>query len=229
MPWGALSFPDAEDEPEMLGPEMLARVIPSPRRTAMLIVGCLVLGTGVTLLLAADLGSDGYSTFVNGLTITTGADFWVMNLVVGVVLVALAALRKVCPGAGTVVQVVLVGMTVSVGLDLLSTPDALGWRLALLVAAFPVLAVGIALYLGSHTGAGPAEAAALAWDPPVPFRWSYSVVQGGGALGGWLLGATVGVGTLAVILLLGPAVDITARLLSLDLHQEPEPVEERAS
>jgi uncharacterized membrane protein YczE len=195
----------------------------------MLLVGCLVLGTGVSLLLAADLGSDGYSTFVNGLTISTGVDFWIMNLVVGVVLVALAALRKVHPGIGTVVQVVLVGVTVSVVLDLLATPDALGWRLALLVAAFPVLAAGIALYLGSHTGAGPAEAAALAWDPPVPFRWSYSVVQGGGALGGWLLGATVGVGTLAVILLLGPAVDLAARLMSLDLHQETDPVEERAS
>ncbi|WP_416957410.1 hypothetical protein ACNKF0_08405 [Nocardioides sp. T5] len=198
-------------------------MIPSPRRTAMLLVGCLVLGTGVALLLAADLGSDGYSTFVNGLTLTTGVDFWVVNLVVGVVLVALAALRKVYPGIGTVVQVVLVGVTVSVVLDVLDTPDALGWQVALLVAAFPVLAVGIALYLGSHTGAGPAEAAALAWDPPVPFRWSYSVVQGGGALGGWLLGATVGVGTLAVILLLGPAVDLAARLMSLDLHQERDP------
>jgi uncharacterized membrane protein YczE len=189
----------------------------------MLLVGCVVLGTGVALLLAADLGSDGYSTFVNGLTLTTGVDFWIVNLVVGVVLVALAALRKVYPGIGTVVQVVLVGVTVTVVLDVLDTPDALGWQVALLAAAFPVLAVGIALYLGSHTGAGPAEAAALAWDPPVPFKWSYSVVQGGGALGGWLLGATVGVGTLAVILLLGPAVDLAARILSLDLHQERDP------
>jgi len=195
----------------------------------MLIVGCLVLGTGVAVLLAADLGSDGYSTFVNGLTIATGVDFWVMNLVVGVVLVAMAALRRVRPGIGTVVQVVLVGVTVSVVLDLLSTPEALGWRAALLAAAFPVLSVGIALYLGSHTGAGPAEAAALAWDPPVPFRWSYSVVQGGGALGGWLLGATVGVGTLAVILLLGPAVDLTARMMRVDLRQATDPLAEDAA
>ena len=208
---------------------MLSSVIPSPRRTAMLLLGCVVLGTGVALLLAADLGSDGYSTFVNGLTLTTGASFWIVNLVVGVVLVALAALRKVRPGIGTVVQVVLVGVTVSVVLDLLTTPDALGWRLALLGAAFPVLAAGIALYLGSHTGAGPAEAAALAWDPPVPFRWSYSVVQGGGALGGWLLGATVGIGTLAVIVLLGPAVDLAARVMRVDLHQQPDPHPEDAS
>jgi uncharacterized protein len=202
---------------------MLSPVIPSARRAAMLIVGCVVLGVGVALLLAADLGSDGYSTFVNGLTITTGVDFWIVNLVVGVVLVALAALRKVYPGIGTVVQVVLVGVTVSAVLGLIATPDALVSRAALLAAAFPVLALGIALYLGSHTGAGPAEAAALAWDPPVPFKWSYSVVQGGGALGGWLLGATVGVGTLAVILLLGPAVDLAARLLTLDLHQATDP------
>ncbi|MFC7724775.1 hypothetical protein ACFQW6_06625 [Nocardioides sp. GCM10028917] len=204
-------------------------MIPSPRRTAMLLVGCVVLGVGVALLLAADLGSDGYSTFVNGLTITTGVDFWIVNLVVGVVLVALAMLRKVYPGIGTVVQVVLVGVTVSVVLGVIATPDELVSRAVLLAAAFPVLALGIALYLGSHTGAGPAEAAALAWDPPVPFKWSYSVVQGGGALGGWLLGATVGVGTLAVILLLGPAVDLAARLLSLDLHQQTDPEQHAAT
>ena len=97
-------------------------------------------------------------------------------------------------------------------------------RLVLLAAAFPVLAAGIALYLGSHTGAGPAEAAALAWDPPVPFKWSYSAVQGGGALLGWLLGATVGVGTVAVIVPLGPAVDLSARWMRLDLRQSGGPV-----
>lgn len=198
---------------------MLARVIPGPRRTAMLLLGCVVLGTGVAVLLTADLGSDGYSTFVNGIALATGTAFWIANLGVGAVLVALAVLRRVRPGIGTVVQVVLVGVVVDVALGLMSTPDDLVWRGVLLAAAFPVLAVGVALYLGSHTGAGPAEAAALAWDPPVAFRWSYSVVQGGGAIGGWLLGATVGVGTLAVIVLLGPAVDVAARLLRVDLHQ----------
>jgi uncharacterized membrane protein YczE len=193
----------------------------------MLVVGCLVLGTGVAMLLEANLGSDGYSTFVNGIALASGMTFWIANTLVGIVLVALAALRRVRPGVGTVVQVVLVGVVVSVVLDLLATPDHLVWRGVLLVAAFPVLAVGIALYLGSHTGAGPAEAAALAWDPPIAFKWSYSLVQGGGALGGWLMGATVGVGTIAVILLLGPAVDLASRLLSVDVHQnsdsEPRP------
>lgn len=195
----------------------------------MLLVGCVVLGTGVSMLLAADLGSDGYSTLVNGLTLRTGVAFWIVNLVVGAVFVAMAMLRKVIPGIGTVVQVVLVGVVVDVALRLMSTPDELVWQIVLLVAAFPVLAIGIALYLGSHTGAGPAEAAALAWDPPVAFKWTYSIVQGGGALGGWLLGATVGAGTLAVIFLLGPAVDLAARMMRVDLHQATDPVHEDAA
>jgi uncharacterized membrane protein YczE len=190
-----------------------------PRRVALVVLGCVVLGVGVAMLLTADLGSDGYSTLVNGVSIATGMSFLLANLLISVLFLVVAALRKVFPGPGTVIQVVVVGWTVSFLLDVLGTPDGLAWRFGLLAAAFPVLALGIAAYLGGNTGAGPAEAAALAWDPPVPFRWSYSLVQGGGALVGWLLGATIGVGTVAVILLLGPAVDLTSRLLRLDVHQ----------
>jgi uncharacterized protein len=193
--------------------------VPSLGRFVLLVGGCIVLGIGVGLLLTADLGSDGYSTLVNGIALSTGLSFWLANLVVGVAFVAAAAARKVYPGIGTVVQVGLVGVTVSMTLDLMSTPDGWPARIALLVAAFPVLAIGIAAYLGSRTGAGPAEAAGLAWDPPVPFKWSYSAVQGGGALVGWLLGATIGAGTIGIIVLLGPLVDVAARLLRVDVHQ----------
>jgi len=195
----------------------------TPRQLAMVLGGCLVLGLGVAMFLTADLGSDGYSTLVNGLSIGTGLDFWLSNVLVSVAFLAVAAVRRVRPGLGTLVQIVVVGGTVSVLLDLLETPEGLGWRLLLLAAALPVLAVGIAVYLGSHTGAGPAEAAALAWDPPVAFRWSYSAVQGGGAVVGWLLGATIGLGTVVVIVLLGTSVDLASRVLGLDVHQGRTP------
>jgi len=193
--------------------------VPSARQALLLVGGCLVLGVGVGMLLTADLGSDGYSTLVNGITLALDVSFWIVNLGVGLVLVVAAAARGVRPGLGTVAQVVGVGLTISAVLEVLDTPDGLVGRAALLVLAFPVLAVGIAAYLGSNTGAGPAEAAALAWDPPVPFRWSYSLVQGGGALGGWLFGATIGVGTIAVVLALGPLADVASRLMRLDVHQ----------
>ena len=195
----------------------------TPVRLLLLVGGCAVLGAGVALLLTADLGSDGFSTLVNGVALATGLSFWISNVLVSLAFLSLAALRGVIPGIGTVVQVVVVGGVASLLLDRLDTPATWQGQALLLVATLPVLGVGIATYLGSHTGAGPAEAAGLAWDPPVPFRWSYSAVQGGGALGGWLLGATLGPGTLLVILLLGPLVDVTGRILRLDVHQGSAP------
>jgi uncharacterized membrane protein YczE len=191
----------------------------TPGRLLLLVVGCVVLGVGVGLLLTADLGSDGYSTLVNGLSRSTGLSFMVCNLGVSAAFLVLAAVRGLFPDVGTVVQVVVVGSVVSLMIDLLEIPDPLAGRSAYLVVAFPVLAAGIAAYLGSNLGAGPAEAAALAWDPPVPFRWSYSAVQGGGAVVGWLLGAAIGPGTLAVVFLLGPSVDLAARAMRVNVTQ----------
>ena len=190
-----------------------------PSRLLLLTVGCVVLGVGVGLLLTANLGSDGYSTLVNGISRSTGVSFLWCNLAVSAAFLLLAAVRGLLPDVGTLVQVVVVGLTVSAVLAALETPDAWAVRIALLVVAFPVLALGIAAYLGSNLGAGPAEAAALAWDPPVPFKWSYSAVQGGGAIVGWLLGAAIGPGTLVVVFLLGPAVDLAARMLRVNVTQ----------
>lgn len=201
----------------------------APSRILLLLAGCVVLGIGVGLLLTADLGSDGYSTLVNGVARTNGWTFVLANTAVSVVFLAVAAARRVRPDVGTLVQVLVVGYTVSVVLDALETPPSYGARALLLAVALPVLATGIAAYLGSRLGAGPAEAAAQAWDPPLPFRLSYSTLQAGGALLGWLLGAAVGPGTLVVVVLLGPLVDRAARLMRLDISAPGRPAPPRPS
>jgi uncharacterized membrane protein YczE len=176
-----------------------------------LVLACVVLGTGVALLLESELGSDGYSTLVNGLTITTGMEFWQLNILVGAAFIGLAWVRGTTPGPGTLVQWFLVGFVISGVMAFVPEVSSVGWRVALLVLALVLITVGVAAYLASATGAGPAEAMAIAWDPPIPFRWSYNLVQAGGALVGWLLGAAAGPGTVMVFLLLGPAVELFRR------------------
>jgi uncharacterized protein len=192
-------------------------VVPG-RRLAQLVLGCATLGCGVALLLGPQLGSDGFSTLVSGLAEFTGWSFMVANVLVSVSFLAMAWVRGVRPGLGTLVQILVVGGTVTL---LLPHLDPSGpWQRGLMLAvAFPVLALGIALYLDSHLGAGPMEAAALAWDPPLPFAVSYSSLQLLSAVAGWQLGGALGLGTIAVIVLLGPAVSLVGRLLRLDLHQ----------
>jgi uncharacterized protein len=183
-------------------------------RVAQLVASCVVLGIGVGMLLLAALGSDGYSTLINGISLHFDVLFVLVNAVVGVFFVTAAWVRGLRPGVGTIVQPVVVGFTVSAVLGAFDPPAAVWLRVVLLLGAFPVVSAGVAGYLDSALGAGPTEAAVLAWDPPVPFRWSYSVLQGTGALVGWLLGAAIGPGTLAVIFLLGPVVDLIRRRLT---------------
>ncbi len=195
-----------------------AKIVAVLSQLVRLVVSCVILGIGVAMLLIAALGSDGYSTMINGLSIALDVKFWIVNLIVGVLLVAMAWSRGLKPGLGTIAQPVVVGFVVSGLLDAFAEPETLWVRVALLVLSFPILAVGVAGYLAVDAGAGPTEAAALAFDPPVPFKWSYSVVQGGGALLGWVCGAAIGPGTLLVIFLLGPMVDLLSsrfRILSI--------------
>ncbi len=188
-------------------------------RMVQLVVSCALLGLGVALLLDARLGSDGYSMLISGLSISTEVEFAVVNVVVGVLLVLMAWWRGLKPGLGTLVQPVVVGVVVSLTLAALPGPTSYAGRWTELVLGFVVLCVGVAGYLAVDLGAGPAEGAALAFDPPVPFKWSYSLVQLVGSTVGWLLGASFGPGTLLVILLIGPCVD---RLLPL-LGRRPAP------
>lgn len=78
-----------------------------------LVVSCVILGIGVAMLMIAALGSDGYSTMINGLSIALGLDFFVVNIVVGVLLVGMAWARGLKAGLGTIVQPVVVGFVVS--------------------------------------------------------------------------------------------------------------------
>ena len=181
------------------------------RAVAQLVVSCAVLGAGVALLLLAALGADGYSMLVSGLSLTWGLPFWLVNLGVGIVLIGLAWWRGRRPGLGTLLQPIVVGLTVSGLLAVLAEPEQWWTRAAVLAVSFPVLALGVAGYLAVDAGAGPAEAAGLALDPPLPFALSYSLVQGGGALVGWWCGAALGPGTVLVIVGLGPLVTAFGR------------------
>ena len=182
------------------------------RRVVQLFVSCVVLGAGVALLLDARLGSDGYSMLINGLSITTGVEFGVVNVVVGVIFVAHGVAAR--PHAWSRDDRSAGGRGIR---RLRAAADPAHARLAgrpvrELALAFVLLILGVAGYLASELGAGPTEVAALAWDPPVPFRWSYSAVQFLGGLTGWWCGADFGVGTIIVVLLIGPCV---ARLIPL--------------
>jgi uncharacterized membrane protein YczE len=178
-----------------------------------LVTACAILGVGVGLVLVASLGSDGYSTLINGISRTTGLPYAPVNWTVGFTVVVLARLRGVRPGLGTITHPIVVGLTVNAVLDLVPTPGSLAARTALLAVGALVLSAGVAGYLEAGLGAGPFEAMTLGLHP-VPFRLAYGVLQAAGAVGGWLLGASIGVGTVVIVLGVGPLATMLRRLIA---------------
>ena len=176
------------------------------RSVVQVVLATAVLGVGVALLLDARLGADGYAMLIDGLSIRSGWEFVIVNTAVSALFVGAAWLRGVTPGFGTIALPVVVGGVVSLLAPHLPEPDAMPARIVEFVIASALVCLGVAAYLAADSGAGPTEAAALAFDPPVPFRWSYSGVQVASGGIGWWCGADLGLGTVAVVVLIGPVV-----------------------
>lgn len=175
-----------------------------------LVLACVVLGVGVGLVLTAGLGSDGYSSLVNGVARATSSPYAPVNWIIGALFIGLAWMRGVRPGPGTLVHPIVVGLSVNTILAWCPAPTAWLGKVVLLVAGAIVLAFGVNAYLAAHLGAGPFEAATLALHP-VPFRLAYGILQGVGALVGWGLGADLGPGTVLIVVGVGPLVALFRR------------------
>jgi uncharacterized membrane protein YczE len=171
---------------------------------AVRLVGWLaVLGIGVGLVLTARLGSDGYSSLVNGAARRTGLPYAPVNWVIGFTLVVLAWWRGGRPGPATLAHPIVVGSVVDLVLATAPTLHGLLPRAVVLVAGVLLLSVGVVGYLATGLGSGPFEGAARALAA-IPFGWAYFVLQAAGAVIGWRLGADLGLGTVLVVFGVAP-------------------------
>lgn len=129
------------------------------------------------------------------------------------VLLAWFSLRQV-PGLGTVLNALLVGVALGVVLELVSTPDELVWRYALIAAGVALVGLGSGLYLGVGLGAGPRDGLMIGLHrrTGVSVRLVRTALEVGAVVVGVLLGGTAGIGTLAFAVLIGPAVQASLAL-----------------
>lgn len=177
------------------------------RRLGQLHAGLLLYGLSVALLVRARLGLDSWDVLHQGLARRTGLPLGlVINGVGLLVLLAWLPLRQ-RPGYGTIANVVLVGLSAQAALAVLPDAAALATRWTMLVAAIAGNAVATAMYVGAGYGPGPRDGlmtglAARGYT----IRRARTAIEIGVLASGWLLGGTVGIGTLLYALSIGPLV-----------------------
>jgi uncharacterized membrane protein YczE len=188
-------------------------------RFVKLLVGLCLFGIGTWLGLQAHLGVGPWDVLHGGLAKHLGTPFGRTSIGVSVVVLVIALIARVRPGVGTVLNVVVIGTVIDLflGTSLLDgVRDApLPLRMLTTAGGIAAVAIGSALYLGAHLGPGPRDGLMVAIHQRTgwPVGAARAALECTVLLAGVLLGGPVGVGTVAFALGIGPAVQLSFRVL----------------
>lgn len=192
--------------------------VTEPRvRVPRLVAGLVLCGLGVAFMVAADLGLAPWSVLDQGISDRTGIPIGSVSIIVGAaVLLAWIPLRE-RPGLGTVLNVVLIGTTIDVTLLVLDTPGSLAARLGYLAFGAFLWGPGTGLYVGAGLGPGPRDGlmTGLAARGVGSIRLVRTGIELTALTVGWLLGGSVGLGTVVFAVTIGPNVQAFLPRLSL--------------
>jgi uncharacterized membrane protein YczE len=179
--------------------------VPTTGRLVRLLVGLALYGLSIALLLRSDLGLDPWDVFHQGVAFRTGLPIGAVVILASVVVLLLWIPLRQRPGIGTVANALLVGVFVEVALAVLPTAGHLGWRILLLGCGILLNAVATGLYLSAGLGPGARDGLMTGLAARgVPIRRARTGVEVVVLAIGWLLGGTVGVGTVLYALSIGP-------------------------
>lgn len=176
------------------------------RRLPQLLGGLTLYGVSMGLMIRSGLGLDPWDVLHEALSRRTGLTFGTITAIVGVlVLLCWIPLRQ-RPGVGTVANIVVIAVAVDATLALLPSPSFLVLRIVFLVAGVVLNGLATASYIGVRLGPGPRDGLMTGFTARTGL--SIRVVRTGIELTvlatGWLLGGTVGVGTVVYALAIGP-------------------------
>ena len=191
------------------------------RRLIQLFIGLVLYGLSIALIVRADLGLDPWDVLNQGvferLAKPNGVSFGlVVNLIGMAVLLLWIPLRQK-PGIGTVANVLVIGTVANVGLDWIPSDLGLPLRAGLLIAGIVLNGVASGAYIGAGLGPGPRDGlmtgivARTGW----PVKRVRTAIELTVIAVGWLLGGSVGLGTVLYALTIGPLVHVFLLLFTI--------------
>ncbi len=195
------------------------------RRISQLFIGLACYGFAAAMMVRAELGVDPWTVFAQGMSNVTDLSLGLLTILIGAVVLLLWIPLKQKPGVGTVLNIVIIGLMLDVGLMILDTPVELWQRIVLFLGGLALLAVATGVYLGSHFGAGPRDGlmVGLHHRLGLPIWVARTSVEITVLVTGWILGGNVGLGTLAFAVLIGPLCGHTLPLFDIRIPRKPQP------
>jgi uncharacterized protein len=180
-----------------------------------LFVGLWLFGTGEAMFIAAGLGVSPWTVLAQGISMQLGWSVGFATFVVSVSVLLLWIPLKEVPGIGTLSNAVLIAIAIDVMTPLLIPPEDSVIRYLQLIIGVVLIGVGSGFYLTANLGPGPRDGLMtglhrLTQKPIGRVRVGLEITV---LCAGWLLGGTVGVGTVVFALGVGYAVALSLSLV----------------
>ena len=180
-----------------------------------LIIGLMIFGLGEAILVAAGVGVSPWTVFAQGVTNVTGWSLGFATFVVSASVLLLWIPLKQTPGIGTVLNAVIIALMLDYVLVFLPTFETYAANALLAVVGVLVTGFGGAIYLVANLGPGPRDGLmtglqSMTGKPIALVRTSLELTV---VAIGWLLGGTLGLGTVFYAFGIGPALAIGMLLL----------------
>jgi uncharacterized membrane protein YczE len=199
-------------------------MLPIPRppglwpRLARLFFGLVLFGFGLALMVIADLGLSPWDVFHQGISQRTGIPIGTVVIITGLLLLVFWIPLKERIGIGTIANAIVIGLTLDLFLLILPDQlDVLAVRWLSMLLGVLLVAIGSGFYIGAGLGPGPRDGlmTGITRRTGYPLGLVRGVLEIGVLIIGWLLGGTVGVGTLVFAFGIGPLVQFFLNRLQI--------------
>jgi len=176
-----------------------------PRRLFQLCWGLALYGFSMAMMVRAGLGLDPWDVLHQGLAPYIGLSIGMTVNLLGLVVLLLWIPLRQRPGIGTIANVLVIGTAMDLGLWILPDMHALAPRIAMLALAIVLNGVAGGAYIGAGLGPGPRDGlmTGICRRTGWPVKYVRTSIELTVLAIGWVLGGTVGIGTIAYALCIG--------------------------
>ena len=188
----------------------------NPARIGVLFFGLFIFGLGDSLLIQSTIGNAPWSVLAQGvsgkLDITMG---WSTFAISSLVLLLWIPLKEK-PGFGTLSNIVIIATAIQIGVSIFPEQNNYGFGVIYCLIGIGMVGLGSALYITCALGPGPRDGLMTALHNSTGVRIGRVrlAIEGSVLVAGWLLGGTVGLGTLLFALLIGQSIAVALGVVS---------------
>ncbi|MBU5675199.1 membrane protein [Alkaliphilus sp. MSJ-5] len=176
-----------------------------------LLLGFLICAYGIAQIKVLNFGMAPWDTLVLGIVSKTGLEFGKVTQIMGFIIILFSITIKIYPGIGTILNMTFVGFFVDLisKFNIVLSPENYFLKILVLFYALIVLNYGLYRYLRFGLGAGPRDGlmVGLVQITGLSVKYVRTGLESVVLLVGFLLGGTVGLGTVIATLSGGYVLD----------------------